>query len=83
MNKVILIGTLRSKVELKKLNNGVPVANFVLVVKRKSQNEYDYISCVAYRATAELLHKYTDKNSLISVEGSINVSHIIETNTTK
>lgn len=72
MNKVILIGNLTKAVEIRYTQQGIAVANFTLAVKREIKNdETDFISCVAYNKTAELIGKYLDKGSKISIEGRI------------
>ena len=72
MNKVILIGNLTKAVEIRYTQQGIAVANFTLAVKRETKNdETDFISCVAYNKTAELISKYLDKGSRISIEGRI------------
>ena len=76
MNKVCLIGTITRGVEVRKTRTDLTVANFTLAVNREVKNkegeiEADFISCVAYGKQAELVGKYLDKGSKISVEGHI------------
>ncbi len=74
LNKVILIGRIANDFEIKKTNAGVPYTFFTLAVQRQGQKDQaDFISCTAWRATAELMTKYVVKGSLISVEGSLSV----------
>ncbi len=74
LNKVILIGRIANDFEIKKTNTGVPYTFFTLAVQRQGQKDQaDFISCTAWRATAELMTKYVVKGSLISVEGSLSV----------
>ena len=77
LNKVILGGRLTSDVELKQTQGGIPVAQFSIAVNRKyqkdSQQETDFISCVAWRSTAEFISRYFKKGSSICVVGSIQV----------
>lgn len=70
MNSVILIGRLTKDVVLKKTIKGTSVVGFTLAVDRK--DEADFIPCVAYNQTAELMDKYLSKGSKIACEGRIN-----------
>lgn len=77
MNKVMLIGRITKNIELKSTPNGKEVADFSIAVKRnyKNQNgeyEADFINCISFGKTAELLSKYTKKGDQIAVEGRIN-----------
>lgn len=77
MNKVILIGRITKNIELKSTPNGKEVADFSIAVKRnyKNQNgeyEADFINCISFGKTAELLGKYTKKGDQIAIEGRIN-----------
>ena len=75
LNKVILAGRLTSDVELKQTPSGVSVCTFFLAVNRKyqsnGQQQTDYISCKAWRGTAEFICKYFKKGSAICISGSI------------
>ena len=74
LNKVVLIGRLVREIELRETNSGVPYTYATLAVDRPGQNgQTDFIDCVAWRGTAEILKKYTNKGSLIAVEGRIEV----------
>ena len=76
MNKVCLIGAITKAVEIRKTKTDLSVANFTLAINRETKNkegnyDADFISCVAYGNTAELIGKYLDKGRKISVEGHI------------
>ncbi len=75
MNRVILIGRLTKDVEMRKTTSGTSVASFTIAVNRRSRTEgqpdADFIGCVAWNKTAELLAQYTHKGSQIGVEGRI------------
>ena len=74
LNKVILIGRLVKEIELRETNSGIPYTYVTLAVGRPGQNDQtDFIDCVAWRSTAEILKKFTNKGSLIAVEGRIEV----------
>lgn len=69
MNKVMLIGRLTKDVLLKTGNTSL--ARFTLAVNRRAKNEADYISCVAFGRTAEVLDKYTKKGHRIGICGRL------------
>lgn len=72
MNKVVLSGNLTKAVEVRYTQQGLAVGNFTLAIKREIKNdEVDFINCVAYGKTAELISKYLDKGSRILAEGRI------------
>lgn len=69
-NNTELIGRLTKDIDLRKTTTGKSVTQFTIAVYRDKQHT-DFIQCVAWNNTAELLHNYTHKGSLISVHGSI------------
>ncbi len=81
INKVILVGRLTRDPELRKTPSGTSYSNFTVAVDRRksrsaSASQYqgptaDFISCVAWSQTAELLCSYMHKGSQIGVEGRI------------
>ncbi len=74
LNKVILIGRLTSDIELRYSNDQMPYTYFTLAITRQGQRDKtDFISCVAFRSTAELMARYLGKGSMISVEGRLEV----------
>ena len=74
MNKNFYIGRMVRDIEIKNLQGDKKVGNFTLAVTRESNREkVDFIPCVAWNKTAEVLAKYTSKGSLILVEGELNI----------
>ena len=76
MNKIILIGRITADPELRYTNSNVPVVQFTLAVSRnfKNQNgetESDFIKCVGFRKTAELVNTYVKKGNRLAVEGRL------------
>ena len=76
MNKVQLVGRLTRDVELKTTASGVSVCSFTIAVNRRFKNpqgeyEADFINCVAWRQSAELLAKYFTKGRMVGLVGSI------------
>lgn len=87
-NKVILGGRLTANPEVKQTQTGVPVCTFSVAVNRKyakegQAQEVDFISCTAWRQTAEFLGKYFKKGSSICVVGSIQVRSWTDSNNQK
>jgi len=78
LNQVILIGRLTKNIEVKSLTNGVHVTSFTLAVQRNFKNkdngyDTDFINCVAYRNTADLMGNYCFKGQLIAVSGRLQI----------
>lgn len=74
LNKVILGGRLTSQPELKQTPQGVSVTTFSIAVNRRGKkDETDFINCVAWRQTAELICKHFGKGSSICIVGQIQV----------
>jgi single-strand DNA-binding protein len=72
MNKVILIGRLTKNPEQKTTQTNIAVCNFTLAVQRKfKKDEVDFISCVAWKQTAEFVVKYFTKGLRVAVCGSL------------
>lgn len=75
MNAVILIGRTTKDIELRRTGSGTAVASFTLAVNRdfrtQDGQEADFIQCVAWKKTAELLEQYVHKGDRIAVSGSI------------
>ena len=70
MNKVCLIGRLTRKPEIRENESGVKQTIFTLAVNRIKEGT-DFINCVAWNKTAELIEKYMDKGRELGVEGRI------------
>ena len=74
-NKVILGARLTADVELKQTPQGVSVCQFSIAINRRTSKEQeqqaDFITCVAWRNTAEFISKYFKKGSSICVSGSL------------
>ena len=76
MNKVNLIGRLTADTELRYNTSNIAYSRFNLAVNRNFLNadgerEADFISCVAWRKTAELINKHFKKGSEIGLSGRI------------
>lgn len=70
------MGRLTAQPELRQTQSGISSCRFTVAVNRKFKNangEYDadFITCVAWRQTAEFVSRYFSKGSMICVEGSL------------
>ncbi len=76
MNHSFLVGRLTKDPEFEYTKSGIARARFTLAVNRPFKNkegeqEADFISCVAWRKTAENLANFMTKGQLIGIEGRI------------
>ncbi len=76
LNSVNLIGRFTRDPELRTTPNGVSTCSFTIAVDRNfvrqgEERKADFIGCVAWRQTAELISRYFKKGNLIALEGSI------------
>ena len=77
MNKVILCGRLTADPELRQTQSGVSSCRFTVAVERKYTNkdsdkrEADFISCIAWRNTADFVSRYFTKGKMIALEGEL------------
>jgi single-strand DNA-binding protein len=79
MNKVILMGRLTKDPEIRYSQSAEPVcvSKFTIAVDRRFKKEgepdAEFIPCVAFRKTAELMERYMKKGMMVSVCGSLQV----------
>ena len=76
MNKVIIIGRNTKEIELRQTTAGTSAVEFSVAVKRTFKNangeyESDFINCVAFKNTAELISRYVNKGDMVCVVGRI------------
>lgn len=73
VNRVVLVGRLTKDPVIRKTQTGKSVLSYTVAINRRyAQNEQaDFINCVAWEKTAEIIGQYARKGSLISVEGRI------------
>ena len=76
MNRVILIGRLTAKPELRYTSSNLPYARFSIAVDRTFANAQgergtDFINVVVWRKQAENVANYLDQGSLVGVEGRL------------
>lgn len=86
-NQTILAGRLTADPELKTTPAGVSVTQFSVAVNRpKSKDgvdQTDFISCVAWRVTAEFITKYFRKGSSVMIVGKIQTRSWTDSNNQK
>lgn len=76
MNKTHLIGRTTADIELKKNSNDKDYCRFTLAVNRDFKKEdgtqdADFISCVAWGKTAEVMSKFVKKGHKVAISGRI------------
>jgi len=89
MNSVVLLGRLTRDpdVRVTQGQNPITVARFTLAVdrrfKKEGEQEADFISCIAFRKTAEFLQNYCHQGTKICVSGSIQTGSYTKQDGTK
>lgn len=74
MNYVCLMGRITKDLEPKATQSGKHYVTFTLAVNRQTREpQTDFISCVAWEKTADMLCKWFGKGRLVLVEGNIQV----------
>lgn len=73
INKAILQGRLTKDPELRHTGSGTPVCNFTIAIDNGygENKTTDFINCVGWNKTAELIQKHFIKGKMIIVEGRI------------
>lgn len=72
LNSIIIQGRLTADPELRQTQSGVSVINFTVACNREhNKEETDFISCIAWRQTAEFVSKYFRKGQLVLAKGSL------------
>lgn len=75
INRVVLVGRLTKEPELRTTPSGAKVCQYTLAVNRtrkaEGQQDADFINCVSWNKTAELMNQYLSKGALIGIEGRI------------
>lgn len=76
MNKVVLVGRLTAKPELRYTASNTAYLRFSIAVNRNFTNadgkrDADFINVVAWRKQAETISRFFDKGNLIAIEGRL------------
>ena len=84
MNKVTLVGRLTKEPELRYTQSQTAVTSFTLAVdRRKKEDGADFINCVAWSKTAELVKQYVHKGHRLGVAGRISTRSHEDSNNTR
>ena len=74
-NRIILMGRLVADPELRQTQTGLSVCRFRIAVdrfaKQGEERKADFISCVAWRQTADFISRWFAKGQLIHIEGRL------------
>ena len=74
-NRIILMGRLVAAPELRQTQTGLSVCRFRIAVdrfaKQGEERKADFISCVAWRQTADFISRWFAKGQLIHIEGRL------------
>lgn len=74
-NQITIAGRLTADPELKQTQSGISVTSFTVAVNRRAKKGEeavaDFLTCVAWRQTAEFITKFFRKGSAICVTGSL------------
>lgn len=76
INRTILVGRLTRDPELRYTANGAAVGSFTIAVNRSFTNaqgerEADFVNCVIWRKAAENFANFTQKGSLVGIDGRL------------
>ena len=77
LNQIVLMGRLVRDPELRYTQSQTPVASFRIAVDREytgrdgGERQADFIDIVAWRQSAEFVHKYFTKGSMVIVTGRL------------
>jgi len=72
MNVFTGIGRMTGKVEIRATEKGESIGRFTLAIQRdKDREEADFLRCVVFGKTAEILEKHTDKGSKIGITARV------------
>lgn len=73
INRVVLVGNLTRDPQFIKTQSGISNVRFTLAVNRRfgNKDEADFISCVAWRQTADFVSQYAKKGQTVALEGHL------------
>lgn len=86
LNQISVMGRLVRDPELRRTNSGKPVTSFTLACDRDFKNsqtgekEVDFIDCVAWNSTAEIVEKYFHKGQMAVVTGRLQIRQYTDKN---
>jgi single-strand DNA-binding protein len=71
VNRVMMIGRLGRKPELKHTNQGTAVCSFSIAINQKKDEAPLWVNVVAWEKTAESVARYLDKGASVFVDGRL------------
>lgn len=76
INNVTLMGRITAPLEIRQTQSGTPVLQFTVAVDRdytdkNGERQTDFISCVAWKQTAEFIGRYFGKGRMIALTGRL------------
>ena len=72
LNNVVLIGRMTAQPEFRITPTGTPIGTFTLAVNRHTKDkEADFINCVSFSKTAEMVSTWGNKGRLVVIQGRI------------
>lgn len=88
LNRATIAGRMARDPELRHTNTGTAVTSFTLAVDRDFKDQSgerltDWIDCVAWKSAAEFLCRYTQKGSIVMVDGRLQVHDWTDNNGNK
>ena len=89
LNHIVIMGRLTRDPEVRRTGSGITVVNFCVAVDRDWPNkdtgerETDFLNCVAWRSTGDIVGKYFTKGSLIVVSGRLQIKKWTDRNEVK
>lgn len=74
LNHIVLMGRLTKDPDIRFTQTDKPVTNFRIAVDRDFSDGTDFIAITAWNKTAEFVHKYFTKGSLIVISGRLQMN---------
>lgn len=86
LNQISVMGRIVRDPELRRTNSGKPVTSFTLACDRDFKNsqtgekEVDFLDCVAWNSTAEIVEKYFHKGQMAVASGRLQIRQYTDKN---
>lgn len=75
INRVVLTGRLTKALGIERTQTNRKYTRFTLAVQRRTQKdgqqEADFVNCIAWNNTAEIMYEHLSKGALIGIEGRL------------
>ena len=75
INRVVLTGRLVKALGIERTQTNRKYTRFTLAVQRRTQKdgqqEADFVNCIAWNNTAEIMYEHLSKGALIGIEGRL------------